>query len=111
MKRLSPEEFGKTLEKPLSRFHVYNLCEQGRIEGAMKIRGKWRIPSGARIRGRGWRTGNSGLKGLSVKEYARKHRVTTSRVYQLLVPRVQIPGAVKTREGWDLPRRGRFPGR
>lgn len=111
MERLSCTKFGESLDPKVSRFHIYNLCEAGRIEGAVKVDGKWRIPPGARIKGRGVRTKHSGLEGLSVKQYAKKHGVTPARVYQLLTPEIRIPGAKRTPEGWDLPRRGKLPGR
>lgn len=110
MKGLSPEQFGKLLDPPLSRFRIYGLCEEGRVTGAKKVDGRWNIPADAKIVGKGWRSKSSGLKNLSVKEYSERNNISTQRVYQL-VNAGKIPGAKKTDKGWDLPKEARLPGR
>jgi hypothetical protein len=105
---LSARDFGQSLHPPKARSTIVRLCQQGRILGAMKPGREWLIPQGAAIKGARTRIEYGRHKGLSPSQYAKKHGVHRSRIYQLL-KQDRIEGAKQTAHGWDIPKSAPYP--
>ena len=72
------------MEPPRGEAWIKRLCGQGRVTGARKIKGRWRVPRNAKIKGAGLRAKSVTLRGLSLHEYAALHGVSKQRVHFLL---------------------------
>ena len=48
MELLTPEEFGKKLDPPVSGRRVLELCRKGQIKEALKVGRAWAIPANAK---------------------------------------------------------------
>ena len=105
---LSAKDFGQSLHPPKAKNIIARLCQQGRIFGAIKPGREWIIPEGAAIKGARVRIEYGKHKGLSVSQYAKRHGVHRSRIYQLL-RQGRIEGARKSDHGWDIPKGALYP--
>ena len=108
---LTTGEYGKRMRPPRSRITIWKLCDDERIEGAIKDEtGQYWIPKGAKVSGRGIRpaSGRGSQRRMGVAEWAAAHgRSKTSAYGQIYKGRV--PGARQDEWGWSVPAEEPWP--